>query len=127
VTALADLDVLIVDDHEAMRTLLSRVLAKAGVARLRTAADGADALAQLSHRPASLILVDQNMPGMNGVAFINAVRSDPALSPARIITISGNTASEHAASARAAGADAVLVKPVSPRDLIVAIEVLFAV
>lgn len=124
-TALADLDVLIVDDHEAMRTLLTRVLEKAGVTRLRAAATGAEALAQFAERPASLILADQNMPGMVGVAFIAAVRATGAA--ARIIMISGKASAEHAEIARAAGADAVLEKPVSPRDVLAAIEALFAV
>jgi two-component system chemotaxis response regulator CheY len=123
----ADLDVLIVDDHETMRALLARVLAKAGVVKLRTAVEGADALALLAERPASLILADQNMPGMNGLMFVKAVRADPAFSAARIIIVSGHTSREQADAARAAGADAVLVKPVSARDLLAAIETLFAV
>jgi two-component system chemotaxis response regulator CheY len=126
-TTLAVLDVLIVDDHEAMRTLLARVLAKAGVTNIRTAPNAGEALAQLAERAASLILADRNLPGMNGVEIITAVRASPAFSHAKIIMISGHTSDEHAQEARAAGADAVLVKPVSPRDLLAAIEALFAV
>jgi two-component system chemotaxis response regulator CheY len=126
-TTLAELDVLIVDDHEPMRTLLARVLAKAGLTKIRTAPDAGDALAQLADRAASLILVDWNLPGMSGVELISAVRASAAFSHARIIMISGHTSDEHANEARAAGADAVLVKPVSPRDLLAAIEALFAV
>ena len=124
---LADLDVLIVDDHEAMRTLISRVLARAGVERVRTAASGAEALAALKTRPATLVLADQNMPGMDGVAFIAAVRADSAFGGPRIVVVSGQTSAEHMEAARAAGADAVLVKPVSPRDLLQTINELFAV
>jgi two-component system chemotaxis response regulator CheY len=124
---LADLDVLIVDDHEAMRTLISRVLARAGVERVRTAASGAEALAALKTRPATLVLADQNMPGMDGLAFIAAVRADSAFGAPRIVVVSGQTSAEHMEAARAAGADAVLVKPVSPRDLLQTINELFAV
>jgi two-component system chemotaxis response regulator CheY len=124
---LAELDVLIVDDHEGMRVLISRVLVRAGVAGVRAAASGAEALEQLRERPAALVLADQNMPGMDGLAFIRAVRADGALGGPRIIMISGQTSAEHAAAARAAGADAVLVKPVSPRQLLQAINDLFAV
>ncbi|MGD9981298.1 MAG: response regulator [Hyphomonadaceae bacterium] len=126
-TTLADLDVLIVDDHEAMRALLSRVLTKAGVARVRTAADGDEALARLAERPATLILADQNMPGMDGLRFVAAVRADASLGAPRIIMVSGHAGAAHAEAARTAGADAVLVKPVAPRDLLAAIEALFAV
>lgn len=124
---LADLDALIVDDHEAMRTLLARVLSKAGVERVRTAASGAEAMAALSERPATLILADRNMPGMDGLTFVTAVRADPALSAAKVIIVSGTAGAEHTAAARAAGADAVLVKPVLLGDLLTAINALFAV
>ena len=119
---LSELDVLIVDDHEAMRVMLARVLARAGVTAIRSASSGLEALALLAARPASLVLADQRMPGMDGTAFIGAVRADAALTSARIIMISGATSAEHADAARAAGADAVLVKPVSPRALLEAIE-----
>jgi two-component system chemotaxis response regulator CheY len=126
-TTLADLDVLIVDDHEAMRTLLTRVLTKAGVTRVRSAADGFEALAMLTAQPANLILADQAMPGMDGISFVVNVRGNPLFGAPRVIMVSGNTNAEHATAARAAGADTVLVKPVTPRDLLAAIEALFAV
>ena len=121
----ANLDVLIVDDHEGMRALLQRVLEKAGVTKLRAAASGAEALTLLSGRAADLILADRSMPGMDGTGFIAAVRANPALGAPRIIMISGHDGAAEAA--RTAGADAFLVKPVSPRDLLAAIERLFAV
>lgn len=123
----ADLDVLIVDDHEAMRTLLARILARAGVASVRTAETGAAALAALSERQASLVLADRNMPGMDGLAFVRTLRANPAYGAPRIVMISGDVSAEHAQAARGAGADTVLVKPVSARDLLAAIETLFAV
>ncbi len=126
-TSVADLDVLIVDDHEAMRTLLTRGLQKAGVERIRTASGGGEALAALRERAANLVLADQNMPGMGGLALLAAVRGDAALGAARFIMISGHASVEYAEQARAAGADAVLVKPVSLRDLLATINGLFAV
>jgi two-component system chemotaxis response regulator CheY len=124
-TTLNALDVLIVDDHEAMRTLLARVLTKAGISKVRAAANGADALAMLASQPATLILADQNMPQMDGLTFIASVRAQGAA--ARIIMISGSAGAAQRAAATAAGADAVLMKPISPRDLLTAIETLFAV
>lgn len=123
----ADLDVLIVDDHEAMRVLLARVLSKLGVRQIRQAEGGAAALAALSQRPASLILADRNMPVMDGLSFVQQVRANQAFGTPRIIMISGNVSSEHADAARAAGADITLTKPVTGRDLVAAIEALFAV
>lgn len=122
-----DLDVLIVDDHEAMRALLSRALHRAGVTQIRTAADGAEALAALRERPADLMLVDQTMPVMDGLTLLKAVRDDPALGALRFVIISGQTSADYARIACAAGADAVLVKPITPRDLLAALNELFAV
>lgn len=124
---LADLDVLIVDDHEAMRTLLTRVFTKVGVTRLRTAESAAEALTALRERPATLILADKNMPGMDGLAFLAAVRGEAAFGAPKIVMLSGDASTAHAEAARAAGADVVLVKPVPPSALLAAINALFAV
>lgn len=123
----ADLDVLIVDDHEAMRVLLPRLLAKAGVTNVRTAASGAEGLAELEARPAALVLVDNNMPGMNGMEFIATVRASQTAAQPRIIMVSGTSSVAHTVDAMNAGADKVLVKPVSGSDLLEAINALFAV
>lgn len=113
---LADLSVLIVDDHEGMRELLRKVLERAGVARVRDAASGAKALALLDEEPADLILVDQNMPGMSGAELVAQVRSDQRWRDARVLLITGD------ARAEARDADALLVKPVAPSALLAAIQ-----
>ncbi|MEZ6022805.1 MAG: response regulator [Hyphomonadaceae bacterium] len=124
--AIAGLDILIVDDHEAMRAILERSLSRAGAQKIRQAAAGPQALELLAERPADLILADHRMPGMDGHAFIAAVRADDALSHARILMITGSSEACVAAAARAAGADAVLVKPVAPSALMGAIAALYA-
>jgi CheY-like chemotaxis protein len=109
---LSRLEALIVDDHEPMRAMLRKVLERAGFVRLREAASGGDALALLQERPAQLILADRTMPG--GGEFIAHARA--ACPSAHLITITGDARAEQGA------ADALLVKPVSPRDLLAAIE-----
>jgi two-component system, chemotaxis family, chemotaxis protein CheY len=118
------LSVLIVDDHEAMRALLRKVLERAGVSDVRDAANGDAALMLLIERGADLILVDQTMPQMDGVTFVEHARA--AGSAARIVMITGRADARTSDAARAAGADAVLVKPVAPSDLVAAIAQLFA-
>lgn len=125
-TSVSELDVLIVDDHEVMRALLTRALTAAGVISIRSAPNATEALTQLRGHPAHLILADQNMPGMSGLEFIAAVRADAVYGAPRIVMISGQVGKDHTEAARAAGADAVLVKPVSPRDLLQTIAALFA-
>jgi len=119
---LSDLDVLIVDDHEAMRVMLTRVLVRAGVQAVRTAQSGLEALGLMAERPAALVLADQRMPGMDGLSFVTALRGEAAFSDARVIMISSANDDAHFAAARAAGVDAVLVKPIPPRALLEAIE-----
>jgi len=111
---LAALDVLIVDDHEAMRAMLRKVLERTGFGSVRDAANGEAALKLIAERAADLILVDQNMPGMSGAAFVARARESG--SSARIVMITGDVRAE------VGDADALLVKPVSPRDLLAAIE-----
>ena len=91
---LADLDVLIVDDHEAMRALLTRVFTKVGVTSLRTAESATTALASLRARPATLILADKNMPGMDGLAFLAAVRGESTFGAPKIVMLSGDAGME---------------------------------
>jgi two-component system, chemotaxis family, chemotaxis protein CheY len=119
-TDVAALNVLIVDDHEGMRALLRKVLERAGVGAVRDAASGAAGLALLAERPANLILVDQNMPEMDGAAFVARVRREGGT--AKIVMITGHGEASYADAAREAGADAVLVKPISPSALLGTIE-----
>ena len=108
------LSVIIVDDHAPMREMLNAVFSRAGAA-VREAGDGATALALFDAAPADLVVMDQSMPGMSGVALIAALRARS--STLGLILISGHKDAALTAEARAAGADAVLVKPVSPRAL----------
>ncbi len=120
----AALSVLIADDHEPMRALLRKVLERAGVGDVRDVKSGAEALAALQERRADLLLADMTMPEMDGVALTERVRADNLAT--RVIMITGRGDARTGDAARAAGADAVLVKPIAPRDLLAAIEQLFA-
>lgn len=116
------LDILIVDDHEPMRAMLRKVLERAGVAHIREAARGDDALALLKRRGADLILVDQTMPGMDGLSLAAIVRAGATGAQTRIVLLTGRTDAAAREAARNAGVDAVLEKPIAPRDLLVALN-----
>jgi CheY-like chemotaxis protein len=118
------LSVVIADDHEPMRALLRKVLERADVSDVRDAKSGAEALAALEERRADLLLADMAMPELDGVALTERVRA--ANLATRVIMITGRGEARVIEIAKAAGADAVLVKPVSPRDLLAAIERVFA-
>jgi len=117
------LSVILVDDHAPMREMLATVFQRAG-ATVREAHAAAAALALYENASADLVVLDQSMPGMSGVELIAALRARGAT--ARLILISGHKSAELAAQARAAGADAVLVKPVSPRALMETVNAVMA-
>lgn len=114
-------EILIVDDHEAMRMMLRRMLERAG-AQVREAHNGAEALRALSQRGAHLVLCDQNMPGMSGIELVRTLRADRNQTRTRMMILSGNTEAGFTEAAQAAGADAVLAKPILPSKLLDAIS-----
>ncbi|MCR6645238.1 MAG: response regulator [Terricaulis sp.] len=113
--------ILIVDDHEQFRAMLSTVFQRAGLAA-REAQDGPSAIAAFEAEPCDLVLMDQSMPGMKGVDAAKALRARS--STVRIVLISGHKREALNAEARAAGVDLVLTKPISPRALMEAINAL---
>src|SRR5579872_353015 len=70
-------DVLIVDDSAAIRKILQRVLRQTGMSirTIHEAGDGQDALAVLKSQPISLVLTDINMPRMDGIQLLAAVKA----------------------------------------------------
>jgi two-component system chemotaxis response regulator CheY len=103
--------VLIVDDSKAMRSLLGHILKSAGFA-IFEASDGQEALACLQQiSDIDLALVDWNMPGMDGYAFIHAVRAVPAYRRVRLMMVTAEAEIEQVSRALAAGADEYIMKP----------------
>jgi signal transduction histidine kinase len=86
---LANRAILVVDDEEAIRRVIALYLERRG-ARVATAVDGADALAQIRAATPDLILADLKMPGMSGTALYQAIERDlPELVP-RVVFLSGD-------------------------------------
>jgi two-component system, chemotaxis family, chemotaxis protein CheY len=88
-------DVLIVDDSAAIRKILQRVLVQAEVplGQVVEAGDGVEALARLKETKVGLILSDINMPNMDGLQLLNAVKADENLKsvPFIMVTTEGGT------------------------------------
>lgn len=88
-------DVLIVDDSAAIRKILQRVLVQAEVplGQVIEAGDGVEALARLKETKVGLILSDINMPNMDGLQLLNAVKADENLKsvPFIMVTTEGGT------------------------------------
>ena len=112
------LTALVVDDSRATRALLRRLLVSFGYA-VEEAADGLDALRSLAGHVPDLVLVDWNMPHMDGLAFIKAVRADPALDRLTVVMVTSESDPAHIARALMAGADEYACKPLT-RDALAA-------
>jgi len=84
------------------------------------AKNGVEALEQIKRDPdVELMLVDWNMPEMNGLDFIRAVRSDRAFDAVRILMVTSESQSEQVIQALQAGANEYLMKPFN-KDILVA-------
>jgi len=109
---------LVLDDSRAMRMVLVRILKDKGWDVVE-AGDGQEGLDALASGPATqLALVDWNMPVMNGLEFIRAVRKDPSHADMTLVMVT--TESEHSQVVRAlaAGAHEYVFKPFTPEALL---------
>ena len=106
---------LVLDDSRAMRLILRRILSSAGFDVIE-AVDGQQALAVVAAAPEVPVvaLIDWNMPVMNGLEFVQAVRAVPAYRQMTLMMVT--TESEHGQIVRAlaAGAHEYVIKPFTP-------------
>jgi len=109
--------ILTVDDSASLRMAIRIALTGAGYA-VTEAADGAEGLAKASATRFDLIVTDLNMPNMDGLAMIRALRQQPAQAGVPIIFLTTESDADMKAQAKAAGATGWLVKPFQPDQLI---------
>ncbi len=113
--------VMVVDDSLTVRKVTGRHLQKHGFDVL-TAKDGLDALAQLHERPADVVLVDIEMPRMDGFELTTRVRADARLQHIPIIIITSRAGEKHRTRAFELGVNLYMTKPYQEDDLFKNIE-----
>jgi two-component system chemotaxis response regulator CheY len=103
---------LIIDDSRAMRTILSRIVSGLGF-EISQAGDGKQGLAVLQSEPAlpNLIMVDWNMPEMNGYDFVCAVRANAAYADIKVMMVTTESEISNMSRAMEAGANEYVMKP----------------
>jgi two-component system, OmpR family, response regulator len=113
--------ILHVEDDPSLQNLVRIALESLGGYAVRTAADGYQAMALVRETPPQLLLLDLDLPGMNGIATLRALRQLPGLAgvPAVFLTAANDPAVE--VELRALGVSEVLQKPFRPRLLVEAI------
>ena len=110
--------ILVVDDDPHIRRLIATTLDDVGGFRLREASDGEEALeAAFEDRP-EIVLLDYDMPRLDGVETCRRLRSDPVTADATIVMLTGFADGPAHDRATAAGADHFLAKPFSPLRLL---------
>lgn len=110
----AAIPVLVVDDNPTNLKLLSYVLASRGYA-VQTAADAPSALAALRARRPRLILMDLQLPGLDGLELSRALKADPATRDIVIVAVTAYAMKGDEERALAAGCNGYIAKPIDTR------------
>jgi two-component system chemotaxis response regulator CheY len=109
---------IVVDDSRAVRSILGRMLREIGF-EVSEAEDGLDALEVLgASGPFDLALVDWNMPQMDGLQLIQAIRANHSMDQMRIMMVTTETDIERIVRALGAGANEYLMKPFTPAAVV---------
>jgi len=113
--------VMIVDDSISIRQVIGLTLRGAGYDVIE-GCNGKDALAKLERQKVNLIVSDVNMPEMDGIAFVKAVKAQAAYRFLPIIMLTTESGDEKKREGQAAGARAWVVKPFKPEVLLNAVQ-----
>ena len=116
--------ILVIDDAALVRMYYRDALERAGF-EVEEAFNGLEALEKLLAHPAELLIVDVNMPQMDGFTFLKVLRrQDSAVCGTPAIVISTEAGLQDRTAARAAGANFYLVKPVTPATLVAHVQLM---
>lgn len=113
--------IMIVDDSASMRQVVGTALKGAGYDVLE-GRDGRDALAKLTGQKVHLIISDVNMPNMDGISFLKAVKQMTSYRFTPVIMLTTESDEARKLQGQAAGAKAWVVKPFQPERLIGAVQ-----
>lgn len=112
--------ILVVDDEEANRRLVDSVLEPAGY-QVLTAGSGAEGIEKaLAHAP-DLVLMDVQMPGMDGVTALKSLRADPRTAALKVIAVTGQALKGDAERLLGEGFDGYVAKPIRYKELMTAV------
>jgi two-component system chemotaxis response regulator CheY len=115
--------IMIVDDSASMRRVVGIALKGAGYDVIE-GCDGKDALSKLTGQKVHMIISDVNMPVMDGITFLKAVKALPAYKFTPVIMLTTESEESKKREGQAAGARAWVVKPFQPEQLVNAVQML---
>jgi two-component system chemotaxis response regulator CheY len=123
--AASSLKTLIVDDQQTMRSLVRTSLHALGITNTKEVADGEDALRFLLTAQVNLVITDFNMPKLDGLGLLRAIRAHPPTAKTAVIMLTGRADRELVQRAVQFGVNNYLVKPFTTQTLKEKIEAVF--
>jgi two-component system chemotaxis response regulator CheY len=113
----ADMRFLVVDDFATMRRIVMNQLKELGFSKIEEAEDGVAALRLLQSSKFDFVVSDWNMPNMNGLDLLKAIRADDALKGLPVLMVTAEAKKENIIEAATAGASGYIVKPFTAATL----------
>ncbi len=108
---------LVVDDFSTMRRIVRNLLKELGYTNVDEAEDGSMALSKLRSEQFDFVISDWNMPVMDGLTMLQAIRADAALSRLPVLMVTAEAKKENIIAAAQAGASGYVVKPFTAATL----------
>ncbi len=117
--------VLVVDDFSTMRRIVKNLLRDLGFTNIQEADDGSTALPMLQGGEFDFVVTDWNMPGMQGIDLLKAIRADEALAHIPVLLITAEAKKEQIVMAAQAGVNGYIVKPFTAATLKTKLDKIF--
>jgi len=103
--------ILVVDDFPTMRRIIRNLLKELEFVNVDEAEDGAVGLEKIKNGNYGFVVSDWNMPNMDGLAMLQAIRADPAFAKLPVLMVTAEAKKENIIAAAQAGANGYVVKP----------------
>lgn len=112
-----NMKILVVDDFSTMRRIIKNVLKDLGFANIQEADDGNTALPMLQQDVFDFVVTDWNMPGMQGIDLLRAIRADASLKHIPVLMVTAEAKKEQIIAAAQAGVNGYVIKPFTTATL----------
>ena len=121
-----NIKILIVDDFSTMRRIIKNLLRDLGFTNTHEADDGNTALPMLKSGDFQFVVTDWNMPGMQGIDLLKAIRADDKLKSLPVLMVTAEAKREQIIEAAQAGVNGYIVKPFTAATLSEKLDKIFA-
>lgn len=120
-----NMKILVVDDFSTMRRIIKNLLKDLGFSNIQEADDGSTALPMLQQGDFDFVVTDWNMPGMQGIDLLRAIRADDSLKHLQVLMVTAEAKKEQIVAAAQAGVNGYVVKPFTAATLKEKLEKIF--